>query len=76
MTYDWEGTLNIKPRTSEWFDEIDRRFLSPLIMRRWNPETHSGDFFVPIWLTEREFWKLAAEWVLMPNCWPARELVW
>jgi SAM-dependent methyltransferase len=27
MTYDWERTLNIKPRTSEWFDEIDRRFL-------------------------------------------------
>jgi SAM-dependent methyltransferase len=27
MTYDWEGTLNIQPRTVEWFDEIDRRFL-------------------------------------------------
>jgi SAM-dependent methyltransferase len=27
MTYDWEGTLNIQPRTAAWFDEIDRRFL-------------------------------------------------
>jgi SAM-dependent methyltransferase len=28
MTYDWEKTLQIKPGTRRWFDEIDRRFLS------------------------------------------------
>jgi hypothetical protein len=28
MTYDWEGTLRLPSGSSEWFDEIDRRFLS------------------------------------------------
>lgn len=27
MTYDWEKTLQIRPGTSEWYGEIDRRFL-------------------------------------------------
>lgn len=28
MTYDWEGTLNFTPGSREWYEEIDRRFLS------------------------------------------------
>jgi ubiquinone/menaquinone biosynthesis C-methylase UbiE len=28
MTYDWEKTLHLPPGSREWFDEIDRRFLS------------------------------------------------
>lgn len=28
MTYDWEKTLHFSPGSREWFDEIDRRFLS------------------------------------------------
>ena len=28
MTYDWEVTLRLVPGSSEWFEEIDRRFLS------------------------------------------------
>ena len=27
MTYDWEKTLQISPGTTEWYGEIDRRFL-------------------------------------------------
>ena len=28
MTYDWENTLNLPVGSREWFEEIDRRFLS------------------------------------------------
>jgi SAM-dependent methyltransferase len=28
MTYDWENTLRLPPGSREWFEEIDRRFLS------------------------------------------------
>lgn len=28
MTYDWENTLRLAPGSREWFEEIDRRFLS------------------------------------------------
>jgi ubiquinone/menaquinone biosynthesis C-methylase UbiE len=28
MTYDWQGTLELKSGSREWFEEIDRRFLS------------------------------------------------
>jgi 2-polyprenyl-3-methyl-5-hydroxy-6-metoxy-1,4-benzoquinol methylase len=28
MTYDWENTMNLTPGSREWFEEIDRRFLS------------------------------------------------
>jgi ubiquinone/menaquinone biosynthesis C-methylase UbiE len=28
MTYDWEGTLRLAPGSREWFEEVDRRFLS------------------------------------------------
>ena len=28
MTYDWENTLNMPAGRREWFEEIDRRFLS------------------------------------------------
>jgi len=27
MTYDWHGDIRLAPRTREWFDEIDRRFV-------------------------------------------------
>lgn len=28
MVYDWHGTLRLQPGSLEWFEEIDRRFLS------------------------------------------------
>jgi ubiquinone/menaquinone biosynthesis C-methylase UbiE len=28
MTYDWEGTLRLVPGSREWFEEIDRRFMT------------------------------------------------
>jgi 2-polyprenyl-3-methyl-5-hydroxy-6-metoxy-1,4-benzoquinol methylase len=28
MTYDWENTLRLEPGSRQWFEEIDRRFLS------------------------------------------------
>ena len=28
MTYDWENTLRLTPGSREWYEEIDRRFLS------------------------------------------------
>ncbi|HXP85611.1 MAG TPA: class I SAM-dependent methyltransferase [Bryobacteraceae bacterium] len=47
MIYDWEGTLNIKPRTAAWFDEIDRRFLESAYYAKTETGTPFGRFLSP-----------------------------
>ena len=44
MTYDWEKTLRIKSGTREWFEEIDRRFLSSAYFARGENQEPFGRF--------------------------------
>ena len=46
MTYDWEKTLQIRPGTSEWYSEIDRRFLDSAFYARQDDEPF-GRFLTP-----------------------------
>jgi len=44
MTYDWQRTLKIEPYRQEWFDEIDKRFLSASYFARGSDGSPFGRF--------------------------------
>ena len=44
MTYDWEATLHFMPGSREWFEEIDRRFLSAAYFAKSPDEAPFGRF--------------------------------
>jgi ubiquinone/menaquinone biosynthesis C-methylase UbiE len=47
MTYDWEESLRLIPGSREWFDEIDRRFLSSAYYAQLSDEAPFGRFLRP-----------------------------
>jgi len=47
MTYDWEGTLNLVPGCRQWFDEIDRRFMTSAYYARGEDGAPFGRFLRP-----------------------------
>lgn len=47
MTYDWEHTLRLAPGSREWFDEVDRRFLSSAYFARDGSRRPFGRFLYP-----------------------------
>ena len=54
MTYDWEGTLNIRPGTVEWYDEIDRRFFDSAYYAAGENGTPFGRFIRPEYVQGRD----------------------
>jgi SAM-dependent methyltransferase len=47
MTYDWRGTSIYTPGTREWFEEIDRRFLSETYFAKGTDGTPFGRWLKP-----------------------------
>jgi SAM-dependent methyltransferase len=47
MTYDWEQTLQIQPGSSDWYQEIDRRFLESAYYAKGPEGTAFGRFLRP-----------------------------
>src|SRR4030081_1494334 len=47
MTYDWEETLRLRAGSREWFEEIDRRFLSAAYFAKGRDGNPFGRFLRP-----------------------------
>jgi SAM-dependent methyltransferase len=47
MIYDWERTLRLVPGSQQWFDEIDRRFLSSAYFAKGSDGLPFGRFLSP-----------------------------
>jgi len=54
MTYDWERTLDITHGSREWFDEIDRRFLSSAYYAEGSDGTPFGRFLRPEYVAGKQ----------------------
>src|SRR5438552_15100687 len=54
MTYDWEKTLHLPAGSREWFEEIDRRFLSSSYFARDREGKPFGRFLHPHLMAGRE----------------------
>jgi ubiquinone/menaquinone biosynthesis C-methylase UbiE len=54
MTYDWHGTLHFQPGTREWFQEIDRRFLTSAYYARGSSDFPFGRFLKPERVAEKQ----------------------
>ena len=68
MTYDWENTLRLSPGSHEWFEEIDRRFLSAAYFAKAEMDDLSGSSRSPNMWPERMCWRSAAVWEPMRLC--------
>ena len=70
MTYDWEETLQFVPASREWFEEVDRRFLTAsCFAQRSDGAPFSRSCDPSLWLTKM-FLRLDAEWGHTQPCWP------
>jgi 2-polyprenyl-3-methyl-5-hydroxy-6-metoxy-1,4-benzoquinol methylase len=54
MTYDWENTLRLAPGSREWFEEIDRRFLSASYFAKGKDGGPFGRFMKPEHIADKE----------------------
>jgi SAM-dependent methyltransferase len=54
MTYDWESTLRLPPGSGEWFEEIDRRFLSASYFAKDEDGKPFGRFMKPEYVAGKE----------------------
>ena len=54
MTYDWENTLRLRPGSREWFDEIDRRFLSASYFAKGKNGEPFSRFMKPEYIADKE----------------------
>ena len=54
MTYDWEKTLDLQPGSREWFNEIDRRFLSSAYFANDSSGLPFGRFLHPEFIEGRD----------------------
>jgi len=54
MTYDWEGTLKVAQGSREWYDEIDRRFLSCSYFAKGPQGEPFGRFMKPEYLKGKD----------------------
>lgn len=54
MTYDWENTLKLPAGSREWYDEIDRRFLSSAYFAKGEDGTPFGRFMKPAFLKNKD----------------------
>jgi ubiquinone/menaquinone biosynthesis C-methylase UbiE len=54
MTYDWEKTMSVTPGSREWFDEIDRRFLSCSYYAEGPDGTPFGRYMHPEFIKDKD----------------------
>jgi len=54
MTYDWQGTLELTPGSREWFEEIDRRFLTSAYFAERPDGAPFGRFLRPEVVSDKE----------------------
>jgi ubiquinone/menaquinone biosynthesis C-methylase UbiE len=54
MTYDWEATLDLQPGSREWFDEVDRRFLSSAYFAHGSTGLPFGRFLHPEFIADKD----------------------
>src|SRR3954469_17259206 len=54
MTYDWEKTMTVAPGSREWFDEIDRRFLSASYFAEGPDRQPFGRFLKPEFVADKD----------------------
>ena len=54
MTYDWENTMKLPAGSREWYDEIDRRFLSASYFAKGSDGAPFGRFMKPDFLKGKD----------------------
>jgi len=54
MTYDWEQTMHIPAGSREWFEEIDRRFLSASYFAKGHDGSPFGKFLRPEYVAGKD----------------------
>jgi SAM-dependent methyltransferase len=54
MTYDWEKTLKLPPGSKEWFEEIDKRFLTSAYFAKDKMGRPFGRFLIPELVANKE----------------------